>query len=78
VSRFTKFTKDLPRRNNQVFFKRCHKKKSLMETPPLSAKDCWEFFFSSGPVIKKKLEFFWRQGFSEAAHCASRCTIGSL
>jgi hypothetical protein len=35
-----------------------------------SAKECWEFFFSSGPVIRKNSNFFWQQGFSEVAHLA--------
>jgi hypothetical protein len=57
------FRKDLPGRNNHVFFKRCQKKKDLGKPPPPSAKECWEFFFSSGPVIKKNSKFFGGKAF---------------
>ncbi len=52
-------------------FKSLQQIKSLADNSPLplSAKECWEVFFSSGPVIKKNCRIFGGKAFSEAAIC---------
>jgi hypothetical protein len=50
-----RFRKDLSGSNSQVFSNAASKQK--LREQPLSAKEGWEFLFSSGSVIKQKAIF---------------------